>query len=222
VNNGARLFSPDGTKGSGYINSEKAIEAIQGAVDLVRVHKVSRPTLSYFNTRPFSRRKTGMTLEFFLTLFELEPLLQDELGVVGLPSFGSKPKVACSFVNGFGISSTCGNPETAWELIWSLCSNDNAYTRMVSLGGTPSLTALLEDKKYYAEPNRKAIVRELQYAGKEHFPNDPSGNPLPFLQPLINPAIEKILVHGADTRETLNRLAIELDLALEERWEKFR
>jgi hypothetical protein len=93
---------------------------------------------------------------------------------------------------------------------------------MVSLGGTPSLIALLEDKKYYAEPNRKAILRELQYARKEHFPNDPSGNPLPFLQPLINPAIEKILVHGDVTRETLNRLAIELDLALEERWKKLR
>ncbi|PWV90597.1 ABC-type glycerol-3-phosphate transport system substrate-binding protein [Paenibacillus cellulosilyticus] len=161
---GTDWLSPDGSRASGYTNSPQAVQAVQWAVDLVRKHQVARETQEYFANGDFLRNDVGIILDYYNMLHELQPHLQDDLGIAALPQFHKGQAVNEPWVCGFSITATTANAELAWSFLQELTCTSNELTRLVTEGSIAALRSVYSEVGHDRDPMRNAILSELSKA----------------------------------------------------------
>jgi len=214
VTAGTDWLSTDRTRASGYTNSPEAVEAVTWAAGLVRKHGVAWATHDYFKNSDLLENKTGMILDYFIMLHEIEPKLKENLGVVGLPYFRGGQRVNEPWVCGFGIASRTGHPELAWQLLRELACTSNELTWLVTQGFIAPLHSVYKEAGHDLDPHRRVVLEELAYGGT--LPVSASNTDANhFLDRHWNPATRRIVYEGADVKETLDTIAVTMDDELE-------
>jgi len=209
---GTDWTSPDRTQASGYTNSPKSIEAITWAADLVRKHEVAVATQEYFKNDDILGNETGMILDYFVMLHEIQPILKDDLGVVGLPHFWNGNRINELWICGFGISSRTKHPELAWRLLQELTCSSNELTRIVTQGSIAPLTSVYAEVGHDRNPHRNVVLSEMAFGSE--LPLAAGSDYYNLLDEHVNPALGRIVFEGASVRETLDDLAVRLDREL--------
>ncbi|MBP1991215.1 extracellular solute-binding protein [Paenibacillus eucommiae] len=212
ISKGTDWTSPDRTRASGYTNSLQAIEVIMWANDFVRKHRVARATQDYFTSTDLLENKTGMILDYFIMLHENQPLLMDDLGIVGLPYFREGQRINEPWICGFGISSRTKHPEIAWRLLHELTCTNNELTQIVTQGFITPLRSVYSDVGHDLDPMRGVVLAEMAYGSK--LPLSATSSYYQLLDEYVNPALARIVFEGADVKETLDELALKLDQGL--------
>ncbi|WP_158606913.1 extracellular solute-binding protein [Paenibacillus ginsengarvi] len=213
---GTDMLSPDQTRATGYMNSPKAVETISWAVDLVRKHRVAWATHDYFKNSDLLENKTGMILDYFIMLHEIEPKLKENLGMVGLPYFRGGVRVNEPWVCGFGIASRTQYPELAWQLLRELTCTSNELTRLVTQGFIAPLHSVYKEVGHETDPLRRVVLEEFAYGSA--LPASAANTDFcHFLDRHLNPATRRIVYEGADVKEMLETITVRMDETLEKR-----
>ncbi|MBM7565913.1 extracellular solute-binding protein [Paenibacillus sacheonensis] len=210
---GTDWLSPDRSRASGYADSPPAIQAVQRAADLVRKHRAASATQDTFFNGDILRREAGMILDYYVMLHEIQPLLQDDLGIAGLPQFGTGQAANEPWVCGFGISSATAHPELAFSLLREMTCSANALTLLVTDGSIAALRAAYEEVGHDQDPLCNAVLAEL--ANSAPLPISPANGLFRLLDEAVDAALGRILFEGADVKETLDELAVALDVKLQ-------
>lgn len=206
---GTDWLSPDRSKASGYTNSPEAIQAVQWAVDLVRKYQVASARQDYFSSGDLIRNEVGMMLDYYIMLHEIQPHLQQDLGIAELPRFTNGRRVNEPWVSGFGI-----HPELAWSLLCELTCANNELTRLVTEGFIVALRSVYEEVGHAADPLRNAVLSELARGSTLPVSAGNQSSLYQLLDDQLNPALAQILFHDADVKETLDEAAFKLDSKL--------
>ncbi|WP_274362250.1 extracellular solute-binding protein [Paenibacillus thermotolerans] len=213
LTSGTDWTNPNRTKSSGYANGPEAVKAVTWAADLVHKHRVAQATQDYFKNSDLLNNECGIILDYYIMLHELEPKLNDNLGIAGLPSFREGKRINEPWVSGFGIPARSEHPELAWQLLKELACTNNELTRLVTEGFIAPLRSVFADVGHDRNPFRQLILKELDYGGP--LPPAATAAYCQLLNQHVNPALAQIAFHGADVQETLDLLAAKLDKALE-------
>lgn len=120
-NNGSDVLSPDGTRATGFLDSEKSIEAVQFLADLVQKHHVA-PSLSQaasLGVDLFATGKAAMKVVGhwnMVTLKASKDIDVNDVEIVELPTQLDK-SVTVMYEAGTAIGKTCRHPDLAWEYL---------------------------------------------------------------------------------------------------------
>ncbi|MCJ8013479.1 ABC transporter substrate-binding protein [Paenibacillus sp. KQZ6P-2] len=213
---GTYWLSPDRTKATGYANSPEAVKAITWAAELVRKHRVARATQEHFSNSDLIANETGMVLDYWIMLHEIQPHLKGDLGIAGLPHFQGGVRINEPWISGFGISARTQHLELVRSLLYEISCTSNELTRLVTQGFISPLHSVYEEAQHDCDPLRCAILAEMAYGGS--LPVSPANLPyFRLLEDFVNPALSKIVFEGEDVKETLDDLAEKLDIELVKR-----
>ncbi|HXH60455.1 MAG TPA: sugar ABC transporter substrate-binding protein [Fimbriimonadaceae bacterium] len=125
-NNGGDVLSPDGTRATGYLDSQQNVDAVQFIDDMVNKYHVA-PTQSQtaaLGVNLFATGKAAMKIVGHWEMVDYaKPASQikiDRIGVCAPPSNLAKP-VTVMYESGLAIMKNCKHPDLAWRLIKYLC-----------------------------------------------------------------------------------------------------
>ncbi|QHW29817.1 extracellular solute-binding protein [Paenibacillus rhizovicinus] len=212
LSSGTSWLSPEGSKASGYANSEAAVKTVKMAAALVREHKLSPATQDWFTHGDLTEGKTGMILDYMIMLHEIEPILGRRLGIASLPRDPATERTNEPWISGFGIASGSAEPALAFQLLTELTCSSNELTRLVTDGFIAPLKSVYEEAGHHRHPLRERVLAELAFAGP--LPHSASSEAVRLLREHANPALARILHDGADVSAALDELAEKLDRGL--------
>lgn len=113
----------------------------------------------------------------------------------------------------FAISSTCKNPEAAWEVLKALTGTECSELRAQYTAALPTSTSLLEAMKAdYGEENM-GILESLEYAVQPVGLRGKMGNPAVTA---FSNAFERVQFNDGDVQDILNDAVAEVAEAMEE------
>lgn len=141
---GADVLSPDATTASGFLDSEKAIEALQLFQDLYHKHGVASVEMA---PDAFVKGKLAMAVLGSWTLKDFERYsdftLGEDFGVAPLPK-GSY-QVAPNGGWALGISSQSKHPNEAWRFIKYVTSYEGMKKYVMITGDLPARYSVVKD-----------------------------------------------------------------------------
>ena len=164
---GAHTISPDGKTTTGYLNSDKAVEAWTWYRDLIHKYHVS-PTVSYLNDsgvsndKLFSQGKIAIAGNFW------GPWYQDTFNqvkglnwtVVPLPTGPGGHHAAIMWM-GWGINAKSKHPDQAWQLLkWLTTDPGQTVFALKALTGDKSVAKTLQ---LDTDPFWGVFLREVPY-----------------------------------------------------------
>lgn len=156
------FISPDGTKTTGYLNSDATIQAIQWYVDKFMKEKVA-PTkddvASFAGQDLFQTGKVAMLMtgRWPLATYEADPTLN--FGTMMLPMGVQHGNAICWA--GFGMYSKGTNKDTAWAFLKYIGAEEGAQ-EFAKYAFTP-VKPIAELQGYTTDPYNKYIVEDVQY-----------------------------------------------------------
>lgn|GEM_PF-228875 len=204
--NGAAPFDTDGTRTTGYLNSNESIEAMAWLGELYYKHK-------YTHVNPIENafpQKSAMSLVVQTSFFDLSNHFPNlNIGVLPLPynRFKASPHGGW----GLTITSQSKNPDKAWEFIEFFFSLENQL-KFVKAVGMPVFKQIYD---IYADlnkhnPSMSIIYDQLEKTAKTR-PITPA---YPYFSRVFAHAYVDI-ASGKNVQKTLDRAAQEIDRSLE-------
>ncbi|PPA71711.1 ABC transporter substrate-binding protein [Jeotgalibacillus proteolyticus] len=208
---GADVLSPDGKTADGYLNSPKAIEALQFYQNLYHKEKVAAIEMPY---EAFERGLLGMTI---LGSWALENLgnssqhfkLGEDFGVAALPKgeFQVVPNGGWSL----GISSKSAHPDEAWAFIEYISSFEGMETYVELTGDIPARHSVAAAfPEFYRYP--KNIFLEQEKSVSKNRPVTPA---YPIVSSTIKTLFEDIGIRNQDVKESADRAVRTIDNGIE-------
>ncbi len=216
-NNGGDVLSPDGSKATGYLDSDPNVETLTFLRDLVKRHKVA-PSLSEMQAMgadPFVHGKAAMVVmgHWALTGYKNapkdssgKPLIDwERLGVAHLPHNTPEPNTVF-YEAGLAIPKDCKHPEEAWKFIryWTSAEVQRVYNS--------SGIAVSARKDISRE--RAADPIEAQFLPIVPSARPPYGSQVESYEIVENVGrsmIDSILNNDVPVREALRRAASRID-----------
>lgn len=194
---GADVLSPDGTTASGYLDSEKAIEALQLFQDLYHKHGIASLELA---TDAFVNGKLAMTVLGSWTLKDFERhsdfTLGEDFGVAPLPK-GSL-QVTPNGGWALGISSQSKHPNEAWKFIKYVTSYEGMKKYVTITGDLPARYSVVKD---IPELNQYPL-NIFSEQTLRHSQNRPVTPAYPVVSSAIRVLFEDIGLGGKDVRSS--------------------
>jgi multiple sugar transport system substrate-binding protein len=138
--------------------------------------------------------------------------LGDDLLVLPMPNFGGEIATGMGSWN-YGITTSCPNPEGAWEVLKFLVSTDEALAMSNANGAVPARLSALEQSELYQEGGPMHVfARQLLEGRAVPRPATPA---YATITSAFAEAIDNIIA-GADVQEELTRAAEIIDQDIED------
>ncbi|WP_277679006.1 ABC transporter substrate-binding protein [Gracilibacillus dipsosauri] len=179
---GTNVLSPDASTASGYLDSPKAVKALQFYQDMY--HKEVVATLE-LPSEAFEKNKLAMTVlgSWAITEFENnELLLGRDFGVAPLPK--AEQQVVPNGSWALGISATTKQPEEAWQFIRYITSYEAIKKYVTITKDVPARYSVAKDLPVFNEYPYN-IFLEQAYNYSQNRPITPA-------YPDISKAIKKL------------------------------
>ncbi|MBS1714248.1 MAG: extracellular solute-binding protein [Armatimonadetes bacterium] len=223
-NHGADVLSPDGARASGFLDSEKSIEAIGFVADLVSKHKVS-PSLSqtaaagvdYFATGRASMKVVGHW--FLVGLAASQEVDLEDVVVVELPTELDRSETVM-YEAGLGIGGSCKHPQKAWEFIkyWTGHGVQSKYnTSGIAVSARKDVEeAKLADKTL----SPRAVERNRAFQRIVPSARPPWGSRVEGydrVEDNCQKAMDAVLKNGVPVKEAFAKAARDIDLEFSRR-----
>ncbi len=207
--NGGDITSPDGTKATGFLNSDATVAAIQYYIDLYNKYKVSPSAadvsttfngVDLFQTGRVAMSLTGIWPE---SGYATDPKLH--FGVVGLPQGKVRANAICWA--GLGLYKGSKNPDQAWLFLRYI--GTQAGQTAFGQNGLPSMPSVADNLKISADPNKAAFLNEDQYLKplpdmRSRYWNDTANK-------FFGQALDTLLASGGDVKAVLTDAATKAD-----------
>jgi multiple sugar transport system substrate-binding protein len=133
--------------------------------------------------------------------------LGDDLVLIPVPNFGEKAVTGMGSWN-WGLTSSCENPEAAWEFLNYLISPDEILHMTNANGAVPARTSAILMSDLYAEGGPLNIfVQQLQGGVALERPVTPA---YPVITSAFSDAVNNI-VAGADVQDELDKAVEKID-----------
>ena len=138
--------------------------------------------------------------------------LGDDLVVIPIPVFGEKAVTALGPIN-WGITSSCENPDAAWEFLNYLITPEEILHMTNANGAVPARKSAVEQSDLYAEGGPLNIfVQQLEDGVALERPLTPA---YPVITVAFSDVIQNI-VAGADVQEELDKAVTAIDQDIED------
>jgi multiple sugar transport system substrate-binding protein len=138
--------------------------------------------------------------------------LGDDLLVLPMPNFGGTLATGMGSWN-YGITSSCPNPEGAWEVLKFLVSPEEALVMSNANGAVPARISALEQSELYKEGGPLYVfVRQLTEGRGVPRPITPA---YATITSAFAEAVDNIIA-GADVQEELTRITEIIDQDIED------
>jgi multiple sugar transport system substrate-binding protein len=138
--------------------------------------------------------------------------LGDDLVVIPIPVFGEKAVTALGPIN-WGITSSCENPDAAWEFLNYLITPEEILHMTNANGAVPARKSAVEQSDLYAEGGPLNIfVQQLEDGVALERPLTPA---YPVITAAFSDVIQNI-VAGADVQEELDKAVTAIDQDIED------
>jgi len=214
LSNGGSLVSPDGSRLTGYLDSDATVEAVQHFVDLFRVYKVTPihqdPILQPYN---FYNEKIGMFGEGSWMAQEGFIKADNRIGAVGMPVMPGGTRATAILVSGYAISARSIRPDIAWDMLKRFIRPDEKSATEWARHNVAWSKTMADRSGQSGAPYLGPFLAELPFARKRAQ----TLNPHLLHTSLTNDILHELIVHGADVRETLETLARAVENELLER-----
>jgi multiple sugar transport system substrate-binding protein len=191
-------LSPDGSTAHGYIDSDATVEAFQLIMDMYREFHVCR--------KPDEPSKAGELHQGFALIFaftwfigavEVEGI-GEEFDVVGLPQMPGSVQANMVYMGATGITTKCKHPELAWAFLkHHVFERPERFSRPLTLPITRSVaeqSGMTTRRLWSRYLQEMDVVRPSGYYWNEKWNSS---------RQLINEDIVKMIVDGAEVRQTL-------------------
>jgi multiple sugar transport system substrate-binding protein len=138
--------------------------------------------------------------------------LGDEVVLIPMPKFGDKAVTGMGSWN-WGITSSCPNPEAAWEFLRFLVSPAEIVHMTNANGAVPARKSAIAQSPLYAEGGPlNVFVQQLEGGVALERPVTPA---YPVITSAYAEAIQNI-VAGADVQEELDKAVAKIDQDIED------
>ncbi|QYR21444.1 extracellular solute-binding protein [Paenibacillus sp. sptzw28] len=198
MRNGGRYLSPDGSTARGYIDSGETVEAFRKVIEMYREHQVTRKPGEPSEAGDLHQ---GFALVFGFTWFTggLEANgLGDQYGVVGLPGMPGGEEANMIYMGASGVTTKAKHPELAWAFLRHfILDQPESFRQPRTL---PITRTLAEQSGMSGHRLWKRYLKELDSVQASGFYISEKWN---TSRQLINEDIHKMIVDGADVRQTL-------------------
>lgn len=193
---GAEVLSPDAKTADGYLNSDKALEALQFYQDLYQKDRVAAVELP---PDPFVSGNLAMTVLGSWTLVDYEKnfpefKLGEDFGIAPLPRAVSQ--VAPNGGWALGISSKTKYPEEAWEFIKYVTSFEGSKKYVEVTGDIPARYSVANEFPDLNKYPKNIFVEQAQ----KHSKNRPVTPAYPVVSDAIKKLFEDVGIGGENVR----------------------
>jgi multiple sugar transport system substrate-binding protein len=138
--------------------------------------------------------------------------LGDDLVLIPVPKFGDKAVTGMGSWN-WGITSSCENPEAAWEFLEYLVEPEQILRMTDANGAVPARKSAIAQSELYAEGGPLNIfVQQLEGGVALERPVTPA---YPVITSAFSDAVQNI-VAGADVKEELDKAVDKIDQDIED------
>jgi multiple sugar transport system substrate-binding protein len=198
MRNGGSYLSPDGSTALGYIDSDATVEAFQLVIDMYREFHACR--------KPKEPSKAGelhqgfaliSAFTWFVGAVEVEGI-GEEFDVVGLPQMPGGVQANMVYMGATGITTKCKHPELAWAFLkHHVFGRPERFNRPWTLPITRSVaeqSGMTMRRLWSRYIQEMDVVRPNGYYLNEKWNSS---------RQLINEDIVKMIVDGAEVRQTL-------------------
>jgi multiple sugar transport system substrate-binding protein len=189
----------------GFVNGPKAVEAMewfQGLFDAGYVNPAPAGDDSFYGTKTAALSFVGHWMYGPHT-----EGLGDDAILVPMPIFGEKAVTGSGSWN-WGITSSCENPDAAYEFLSFLTSPEEILHMTNANGAVPARTSAIEQSELYAEGGLlNLFVQQLQGGVAVPRPQTPA---YPTITNAFKTAVWNIIA-GADVQAELDIVAETID-----------
>jgi multiple sugar transport system substrate-binding protein len=198
MRNGGRYLSPDGSTTRGYMDSEATVEAFRKVIEMYREHQVTRKP---GEPSEAGQVHQGFTLVFGFTWFTggLEANgIGGQYGVVGLPRMPGGVEANMIYMGGSGVTTKSKHPELAWAFLKHyILERPENFRQPRNL----PITRTLADQSGMSKHRLwSRYLKELDSVQASGFYISEKWN---TSRQLINEDIHRMILDGADVRQTL-------------------
>jgi multiple sugar transport system substrate-binding protein len=138
--------------------------------------------------------------------------LGDDLVLIPVPKFGDKAVTGMGSWN-WGITSTCENPDAAWEVLEFLVSPEEILHMTNANGAVPARKSAIAQSELYGEGGPlNLFVQQLEGGVAVPRPVTPA---YPVITEVYAAAVQNI-VTGADVQAELDKAVEQIDLDIED------
>lgn len=199
--NGGELLSEDGKEIDGYLNSDKAIEALEFYQKFAVEGLINLQPLP----NDFEEGKSAMYLMGTWEIQTLEENYPDfNYGITYYPKFSDNSKVVSPSGDWcFGVTSNSKNQEAATKLVEFLTSAEEVEEYCSAISKPPSRESVFDTMEEYKDGSRKVI--------KDQVINTAHSRPISTSYPVLSNEFASALQDirtGIDVKEALSKLII--------------
>lgn len=212
--NGGRQFAPDGSEAT--FNEPEGVEALTFMDELVNEDKVF--DIGFEAGTPINPILSGKAaIAFYGSYINgddpniVAPEIFDQLGYFAIP--GNEQGESAVYLGGTFSAITAGakNPDAAAALVKFMAEEpEAAFATTTSTYSIPSAEAAWTDPRVADAPSSAFFISVIDKAGTE-------GGPVTWLDTRndFQPALESVIVGGADPKQALDELAKSADAAIQ-------
>jgi fructooligosaccharide transport system substrate-binding protein len=208
---GADVLSPDGSTASGYLDSKKALKALQFYQDLYYKDKVAGFELP---PDPFISGKLAMTVLGSWTLKDLENSsefkLGEDFGVAPLPK--EQYQVVPNGGWALGISSKTKNSNEAWEFIKYVTSYEGIKMYVKETGDIPARYSVAKDFPEFNQYPKNIFLQQAQKFSK----NRPVTPAYPVISDALKTLFEEVGLGGNDVGASAKEAVEKINTSLKQ------
>lgn len=210
-NNGANHVAPDGTHVTGFLNSPKAVEAVDFLRKLI-VEDKSAPSLSQSAAMGVDLFANGQAAMVVMGHWAMVPykastkIKWEDLGVVALPHNIPQSQTVM-YESGYAIGAHSKHKEAAWKFIKYMTSHDVQAKYQAS-------GIAVCGRKDVAEERAKQSPLEAQFIPIIPSARPPYGSRIEgydFVEEQMQKAMDSILQNGRQTQAALDKAAQRID-----------
>lgn len=207
---GGDLINRNGFKTArGAINGDAAVKAMSALQRWVKSGYVNAASK---DDGDFIKGKTALSYVGHWTYKDYKKALGDDLVLIPMPAFGSKPVTGAGSWN-FGLSADCKEPKAAARVLAHLMSTPEILRVTEANGAMPGTnSALALSKDYGAKGDLRVFVQQARQEVALVRPETPA---YPAITTAFAEAVNNI-VAGADVKKELDRAANKIDQAIED------
>jgi multiple sugar transport system substrate-binding protein len=184
----------DEEKALATANSQKAVEALQFYVDLIRTRKVTPPGIATIDLQSIQKLFAGGKVAMFFDCedtaisFAKEPALAGKFGVGLLPH----KEVQASFAGGdvLAISRTSKNKKAAWKFVQFILTTQNVAEYCKVTGFTPVQGSVLNNNQFLRDPIRQGFIKQMKAGSFYYFKSPKSAAYSRIIRAEVQEAIE--------------------------------
>jgi len=211
MGNGGGFVTGDGQQAKGALDSEQTVEAVEWLARLFKSKAAPSPAeLSAMKGIDlFGTGKVAMSIDGNWGIASKAGNPDLKFGVVGLPHFANGTKANLLYSSGFAMGSKTKHPQEAWDFIRELCWADTEAGKEWAKYQLVVTQSLAASSKQDQDPYMGVFIRQLEHVKTSAYFKNP--NWFSVNSKYIDPAVEDIILNGADVRQALSDAAEKID-----------